>query len=149
MCFLTLDAANMLKFKLIKENGNITNQEQVIKQFQEYLPKLKNWMHVIEIKAFRKTRSLNQNRFFHWPFLTHLADILWCDTITAKDEAKRMHLSVPYTWLDQHTHWKVLSTANLTTIEFEAFIDRLRLWIDEDYRVTLIKPSQTEFNYEI
>ena len=136
-----------LRFTFNMKGWTIENTEKFKKDFNEYMIKLKDWCYTCEVKKFRKSRSLQQNKFFHWPFLEDLASKLWCDTLTAKKEAKYECLSSSFMWSDWLWKKDIPSTADLTTAEFENFIDRIRDWFRDNYRDELIQPNQTEFNY--
>ena len=129
-----------LNFKLIKKGNNITNKEQFIKDFQEYVKNLPDGIFVCNINKWTKPRSKAQNRFFHWPFIEDLALKLWCNAEEAKKEVKFECLAKTFIWLDWNKKYETQSTKELTTKEFEEFIERVRLWCRENYWYELVYP---------
>lgn len=89
---------------------------------------------VITIERGRKKRSLNQNAFFHGPFLEGCQSMfieagseLSVDMV--KECLKRKFgLKIPVKMPDGSEEYEPKSTADYTTGEIEDFMDKIRAW---------------------
>ena len=80
----------------------------------------------LELKRYRKIRSLNQNSFFHGPVLEHLAEWTGMTTQEVKDGLKERFLGVIRV-LPNGKEWRTIrGTSELTTTEWEAFMEKVR-----------------------
>lgn len=136
----------MLKFKLIKENGNITNADQFKRLFNEYFWKEKDGVFILEVKKWYKKRTLSQNEFYHWVIVKELSEYFWISVEQMHDEIKYKFLSQRFTWIDWDEIIKIKSTTELNTVEFEIFLEEIRKWMSSEYWVVLSYPNES--NYE-
>jgi len=131
-----------LNFKLIKEGDNITNKEQFIKDFQEYVKKLPDGIFVCNIKKWFKKRSLNQNDFYWGVIIPKLSEYFCITPSEVHDEIKYKFLRVTWVGIGWEEISKTMSTTTLNTKEWEEYIDRIRKWIIEEYNITLPLPHE-------
>ena len=129
-----------LNIRIEKKEWNIINKKEFLDIFTWCIKNLVDWFYVIGINKWTKPRSKAQNRFFHWPFIEDLALKLWCNAKEAKKEVKFECLAKTFIWLDWNKKYETQSTKELTTKEFEEFIERIRLWCRENYWYELVYP---------
>lgn len=132
----------MLKFKLIKENWKVINWEQFKKLFSEYFWKQKDWTYTLEIKKWYKGRSLNQNNYY-WNMLTEFAQEVWVTPEELHEEMKYRFLRIPFKGINWEDMYKIRSTTELTTIQFEEYIEMIRREAQEEYNLMLNLPNDT------
>lgn len=89
--------------------------------------RLKDWIYEFNFKKIYKDRTLLQNNFYHWVIVKILSNELWYTNIETHELLKLMFLSKKYK-LKWSKKWikKTWSTTELTTIEFEKFLDDIR-----------------------
>lgn len=112
---------------------------------------------VISIKKFYKKRSLRQNSTLHW-YINEISDETGMAPDVIKDVLKHKFLSEDIIdgngeiMVDRSTG-EVLkrykSTTELSTVEFMAFTEEIRLWANDFLNLQLPEPdSQSEINFK-
>lgn len=111
----------------------------------------------IEIKTGRKPRSLKQNSVLHW-YINEISQETGIDTYDVKELLRHKFLSEDI--IDQNGEimadmesGEVLrrykSTAELSTIEFNEFTEKIRLWSNEFLGLQLPLPNEeVELRFE-
>lgn len=116
----------MTKIYLSKSVGHIRSSPSL----KDSIDNLSEWNFVISIEREKKIRSPNQNRFYWWVFLPVLTETGY--TVEELHELfKKMFLSKTkrLTKLGRKTITITKSTAELSTIEWEDFIQKIRDFI--------------------
>lgn len=127
------------------EDGKIQNREEIRDQFQE----LKDGTYLIKIST-RKRRGLNQNAYY-WGVVCEmvrdgLKDAGYRSILTTDDahEALKM-LFLKKQIVNEETGEcieSIGSTANLTTIEFSEYIERIIQWAAEYLSIVIPYPNE-------
>jgi hypothetical protein len=98
--------------------------------------------HAVGIKKDRKTRSLAENRYYWGVVLTYLAD----ETGYSKEEAHqvfgRMFLRYDKQMSDGTTEAFVRSTTSLNTLEFEEYLEKIRIFALSELGTYIPLPSE-------
>lgn len=110
------------------ENGKLTLYAP--ESFREYLKTLKGEIK-LRIQRKYKQRSLNENNYFHGVVL----EILMEHTGYTKEEMKGV-----IKWL-----FKIKSTADLNTKEFEKKMEEIRRWAAVELGVNIPEPNEEEW----
>jgi len=107
----------MLRLKFNKTDGIVDLDK---KQWAYYLDKLKNGKYVMEIKQYRKNRTLSQNKFY-WKVIEIIGNELGY-------EREEMHASFKATYLGNIDNNGLIhspTTTNLTTKTMIEYIDKI------------------------
>lgn len=135
----------MSEFVFYKENGKITNPMVVKKAFDQ----LADGAYVCRFHT-RKQRSLPQDKYYWSICLDMVLEALndaGYDEVKTKDDA---HVVVKSLFLKRnvvnHSTGQVIeiigSTKDLTTVQFNDFIEKIAKWLAEFFGVTLPLPNQ-------
>ena len=125
-----------LKFKISFTGWTIVNNEQFKKQWWEYTPKLKDWDYVIEIKKELKKRTLSQNQYY-WFAISLFACEIWVRVDDLHDEMKYCFLKTVFAWIDWNEIYKIKSTTDLNTKDFEQYLECIRRKALEEYNLQI------------
>jgi len=103
------------------------------------LSKLEGKRVTLEVEVWRKSRSAQQNRYFHGVVL----EILSQDLGYYKDE---MRAALCHKFLSdvdpKNGLMRIKGTSDLNTVEFEEFMARVRQWAGEDLRIAIPLPNE-------
>lgn len=93
--------------------------------------------YVVEIQRAASKRSLNQNKYY-WGVII---DLFAQNTGYTKDES---HQELAGMFLRYESHGKdfVRSTTSMTTLEFEQYADKCRLWMGENLGIHVPLPNE-------
>lgn len=94
--------------------------------------------YILDIKKAKNKRSLNQNRYYWSVVVGLVAEHTGYTSQEAHQELAAMFLS--YT----HENGKrfVKSTTELNTLEFEKYLDKIRIWAATDLGKTIPLPNE-------
>lgn len=94
----------------------------------------------VTLCKFRKARSTNQNSYYHGVIVRMLADELGYT-----DE--EMHEAIKWQFLQKKGAKipTVRSTSDLSTVEFEDLMSRIRTWASSELKVYLPAPNEVDF----
>jgi hypothetical protein len=98
---------------------------------QEYLrnlQKLNGEKVTVKIEKFKKARSLGENSYFHGVVCQILSDELGYSPEEIKGILK---------W-----KFKIKSTADLSTVEFEEFMTKVRVWVSGELGIYIPSPNE-------
>jgi hypothetical protein len=111
-----------------------------VELFNTYLLSLEGKDVHVSIRKKQKTRSNNQNAFY-WGVVIPLL----CETTGYTDE--EMHEALKMIFLiDKSRKIPTLqSTARLTTIEFEDYIEKVRQWAAQELNCVIPLPNEVDF----
>ena len=132
----------MLKFKVSFAGWTIVNNEQFTKQWKEYTPKLKDWNYVIEIKKEFKKRTLAENRYY-WMIISLFACEIWVSVDDLHNEMKYCFLRTVFEWIDWNEIYKIKSTTELSTKDFEQYLECIRRKALEEYNLQIPLPKES------
>ena len=93
------------------------------------------------IAVHRKSRSLNQNRYY-WKVIIEICRDHFGYT------PEEMHEALKWQFLRKHSDGKpdtCRSTTDLTTIEFEQYCSDVRVWASFNYNVYVPEPNEIEY----
>lgn len=100
----------------------------------------------VQIRKFRKNRSVNQNRYYWGVVMRMIADDLGYTPQEAHEAMVHQFLlrdsekdGVPPT---------VRSTAAMTTMEFEEYLEMVKKWAAEFRQLYIPDPSEVSFKYD-
>jgi hypothetical protein len=135
----------LLKFKLTR---TATSVEYDKKQFEYYTDNLDVGNYTIEVRKVKNPRSLAQNRYYYGCVVKTLSDKFKIDIDT-------MHETLKYLFLRHDEYQEAIgiaivsikSTTDLTTSEFEVFLERVRRWAMEEHNLEIPLPNATEYYY--
>jgi hypothetical protein len=107
--------------------------------FNSYLRSLEGKDVHVSVKVKKKIRSLNQNSFYWGVCIPILCDI------TGYTE-EEIHEAMKIKFLMDNTRSipTVKSTASLSTVEFEDYIEKIRQWAAQDLSCVIPDPNQVE-----
>lgn len=93
----------------------------------------------VEVSAWRKSRSAQQNRYFHGVILAILGEELGY----FKDEMRAALCHKFLSDVDDKTGlMRIRGTSDLSTVEFEEFMARVRQWAGEELRIAIPLPNE-------
>ena len=95
----------------------------------------------VTLEKHRKTRSNNQNRYFHAVIVPYCSDFTGYTLEETKDMLKIKFLKVHRDGLPP----TIRGTSDLTTSEFEDFCSKIRQWMSIDFGVNIPDPNQVDF----
>lgn len=103
------------------------------------LAKLEGKRITVEVSAWRKSRSAQQNRYFHGVVIAILGEHLgyFADEMRAALAHKFLGSVDEATGL-----MRIRGTSDLSTVEFEDFMARVRQWAGEDLGVFIPLPNE-------
>ena len=131
-----------LKFKLIKNLGKVENIEYFKNQFNESFKKLNDWEYLITLEKYKKERSKYQNNYY-WFILSEFSKEIWINAELLHEECKYKFLRTIFIWTKWQEIFKILSTKNLNTYEFETYLESIRKWALEEYNLILPLPNES------
>ena len=105
----------------------------------------------IELERLKATRSQNQNRYYWGVVIEPLRQYLGIETAELMHEVlKHEHLSVSVRLaFDRRKRMKVArSTSELTTAEFEDYLERIREWSRKKLNFRIPLPNESPYPYE-
>lgn len=126
------------RFLGVVQDGNIRVLDST--SFREYLRSLPSEIEiVVRPRTSRKDRSNSQNKYFHGPVLDALVNLFNEEFGYTRDETKEI---VKYKFLRDYKEIKnkdgsteimeyVKPTSSLTTVEFEKFMEEVRMWASQ------------------
>ena len=118
------------------ENGKLKLVQPDL--FKRYLTSLRGEVEVI-VRKWKKRRTGNQNRYY-WGVVIPIL----CESLGYSSE--EMHEALKWKFLRNRMHKElptVKSTANLSTIEFNNYIDEIVRWASEE-RIHIPEPEKVE-----
>jgi hypothetical protein len=100
----------------------------------------------VEVKRFRKARSLNQNAYY-WKVVVHLVmEAMGEDDNVAAHEVLKFECNSEMRTIgkgeDRREYRHPLSTADLSTMEFEAYLERCRKLAAEFFGIYIPLPNE-------
>lgn len=103
------------------------------------LAKLEGKRITVDVSAWRKSRSAQQNRYFHGVVIAILGEHLgyFADEMRAALAHKFLGVVDDKTGL-----MRIRGTSDLTTVEFEEFLARVRQWAGEELGVFIPLPNE-------
>ena len=102
-------------------------------------------VQVVEIKAFRKDRSSQQNRYYHGVVLKMLSDFTGYRAVDLHEVFKRQLLPTKIVTIGNINKEIAASTADLTTLEFEDFLEQIKQFSATN--IGLYIPDANEVGY--
>lgn len=126
--------------------GNVENGELKLVQpslFKRYLHSLRGEVEVI-VRKWKKRRTDNQNKYY-WGVVVPIL----CESLGYSDE--EMHEALKWRFLRNKEREKlptVKSTAGLSTIEFNNYIDEIVRWASQE-GIIIPDPNQIDDNKTI
>lgn len=132
----------MLKFDVTIRNGNLKLPDA---RFQKYCHGLKDGEYQLEIKRHKKSRSLNQNRYYWKVIVNTVAEF------QGEDDPEESHGNLKYLFLkvyDESGNIKrIKSTTELSTVEAEDYYAKIRRFFMIEYNVNIPEPNETIYDY--
>lgn len=103
------------------------------------LAKLEAKRVTVEVSAWRKSRSAQQNRYMHGVVIAILGEHLGYHADEMRAALAHKFLSEP----DSKTGLlRIRGTSELSTVEFEEFLSRVRQWAGEELGVFIPLPNE-------
>ena len=114
---------------------------------KEFLDKCSDWMYKVEISKQYKIRSLQENKYYFWIILKMLSDELWYEVDEVHELMKERFLTkIEKLKSDKRVKLKrTKSTSELTTQEFEEYLENIRVFASKYLNIIIPLPNQ---NYE-
>ena len=114
---------------------------------KEFLDKCSDWMYKVEISKQYKIRSLQENKYYFWVVLKILSDELWYEVDEVHELMKERFLTkIEKLKSDKRVKLKrTKSTSELTTQEFEEYLENIRVFASKYLNIIIPLPNQ---NYE-
>lgn len=108
--------------------------------FRSYLSTLEGKPIQLIARVARKSRSNNQNRYYHGVVVSLLSE----HTGYTHDE---MHDALRYLFLTDKTLRipKTKSTTELNTVEFENYLESIRQWASTELSVNIPEPNEVDY----
>lgn len=122
------------------------------KEIGRYLQSLdKSHKYVIEIKQHRDGRSLSQNNLY-WMWLTVIVNETGQGTGDKKSDCDKLHQKYRRKFLKQEeitedgeVQYEILSTADLNTLEFTVYLNRIRQDVLDEFNIDLPDPKSVTY----
>jgi hypothetical protein len=125
--------------------GNVSNNKIRlfdVNSFNRWIAKLNDKDIEIIVRLPRKTRSLNQNSYMWAVVYTLVGEYTGYTTDEVHDAMRMM-------FLHKGDKLKTLkSTTELSTVEMEEYLEKIRRWSAETLGVVIPLPNKTEVNDE-
>jgi hypothetical protein len=121
-------------FKISVRKGKVVVDNPA--DYAVYISKLEGCRGELIIRKERKARSLNQNRYYFGVVVKILADFTGY-TPEETHDALRMKFLVVHGVIDT-----IQSTTELSTVEFEEYMAKIRQWASVEYGVGIPEPNE-------
>ena len=117
--------------------------------WQVHIPKKPDWIYEVTLRKIYKDRSLNQNKYYWGICIEILSNELWYTPMEVHEIFKdRLLTKIYHPNKNKRIKLKrVKSTTDLTTIEFEEYLAKIRAFALQKLQINIPLPNQTEFNY--
>jgi hypothetical protein len=125
--------------------GKIVQGKPVFDNLSRYLvslSKLEGQRFELTIKKEKSQRSLNQNGYYHAVVIAILSDFTGYEVDEIHEALKAKFLSLPE---DDFGIVKIRSTTELSTVEFEDYLERIRRWAT--MKLNCFIPLPNEYRY--
>lgn len=100
----------------------------------------------VEVRRFRKARSMNQNAYYHGVIVKLVMDVMGEDDPVAAHEVLKFECNSEIRTIgkgeDRREYRHPLSTALLSTVEFEAYTDRFRMFAARFFGIYIPLPNE-------
>ena len=123
-------------FGVIKGGKVVFNK---ITEFSSYLAGLEGKDVEIIVRKIRKDRSNPQNRYY-WGVVINLL----CECTGYSDAEMHDALKMLFLRVDDRKIPTLRSTADLTTVEFEEYLDKVRMWAAEELSCIIPLPNEVD-----
>lgn len=134
-----------MSITLTKIDGKIEYNKP---HFIKVCEKLKNGDYKIDIKTTKKTRSERQNKYYWGYILKTYSEHVGATSKETHDFLREEIISYNYECpVAGQVRTRVKSTTELSTKEFELYLEQIRARFYEEYRIDMKLPNETEFNY--
>lgn len=139
---------NKLEFTALVQNGWIPGNMD--KMLRDVVGKMEGQRLSFTVAPYKKTRSRNQNSFFHGPFLNALHEMFVeagndYDRKTIKEQVKaKFGLRETIISPDGGVTEVALSTRKYTTAQMEDFMTKIRVWAAPFKQLPLPNEGQYE-----
>ena len=130
-----------IAFHGVVENGKF--QPEKPERFKGAFVEHEGKRVTVAVAAFKKHRSNNQNAFLHGVVYPAIVDETGNDKEAVHEALKQMFL-VPR-FVDSLGVYVTGSTKDLSTKEFEEYIEKIRAWSVEKLGVRIPTPNEVEF----
>jgi hypothetical protein len=125
-------------------NGDIDDTGKLrvcgVDRFKAYLKTLAGARVRIVVSRAKKDRSLSQNSYYHGVIVYRLAMEFGYDEPSMHEALKWQFLRVE----DRGPIPTVRSTTDLSTVEFEDYLSRIREWASMEFGIVLPLPNEVE-----
>jgi len=121
--------------------ADVVNGKAILRDpeaYRKYIENFKGSPVQIVISKVRRDRSGNQNRYYHGVVIKLLCDYSGDDPDSMHDTMRMMFLKVP-TALGFET---IRSTKDLSTVEFEEYLEKIRVWAAVNLSVYIPLPNE-------
>jgi len=109
-----------------------------IKGFQKYLYSLEGKKIQAIVQKYKTKRSERQNKYYWSVIIKILGDELGY-------MPEEVHEALKFKFLRKGGKLEtVKSTTSLTTVEFEMFVEKVRIWALTDFQITIPLPNEVE-----
>jgi hypothetical protein len=123
-------------------------------RFKDFLLSLKHdWPYELVIRPIKKSRTLKQNRYY-WGVVVELITLEIAGT-NSNVEKHEVHRALARYFLDFDnerifetggvTFGERISTTELSTVEFNEYIENIQRWAAEYLNIVIPDPDQTDF----
>jgi len=131
----------MNKFRLNVDTGKVG----IDRAFKQYIETLKDGQYIISVKKQNKERSTNQNAYYFGVVVAMIAKEIGYTPSETHEALKHKFLIYEGDLL------KIKSTTELSTIEFEEFLTKVRVFSAEYLNIYIPLPHETDtpnnYNY--
>ena len=129
------------------------NKEGILPEYlnsaiEQFLNNTLDKLISISWKSVKPTRSLLQNKYYWGVVIAMLSK-----EIGYAPDYMHAYMKEEFLWFDEQdmpdgkTARVVHDTKNLTTVQFEGYIHKIRQWAGEFLMMDIPLPNQTQFNY--
>lgn len=114
----------------------------------DYLAHYVGKLVTLSCKAVKPTRSLLQNKYYWGVVIKMLSE-----EIGYAPDYMHAYMKSQFLWFDEqdmpdgNTARILHDTKNLTTVQFDSYIQEIRIWAGEFLSLDIPLPNQTQFNY--
>jgi len=129
------------KFFAQVDNGKITIRQADRTAYQSLLQKFEGKSIIISLSLPHKNRTISENRYYWGVVVEILANFFGYTKHECHDALKHKFLSVPGDIMPGKLP-VVKSTAELSTTEFEEYLDNIRTWALLDLGINIPLPNE-------
>lgn len=137
-----MSASNGVSLVIPVEGGMLRPSMVQQRAMDAYLSTREGKAVTVKFTRPTSTRSLNQNRYYWGVVLTIIAESTGHTTEEVHDAVKELFLPRKFVTLGNNEVEVAKSTTELTTDEFNLYLERIRTWAETELSIRIPNPNE-------